>query len=116
MPRIGTLWPHATNVAPVFGAHVTRTVSMGSQLGNNPLAIVLDGGGREAAVLALTEEGARQLARDLVGVLGPEAPAAAIEAKPPESRPTAEKPAETPRPIAEKPAAEKPADRPGLRR
>ncbi len=99
MSRIGTLWPHAQKVSPVYGAKVTRSVAMGGQLGEHPLAIVFDGGGREVGVLALTEEAARQLAADLVAVLGPG----------PVSPGPAEKPNVSPGP-AEKPAEAKPAE------
>jgi hypothetical protein len=83
MPRIGTIWPHSVAVSALYGAKVSRGEAVGGQLGEHPIGIVLDAGGHEAAILAISEEAARQLVRDLVAVLGPEPGAApAKEVKP----------------------------------
>jgi hypothetical protein len=107
MPRIGTIWPHSVAVSALYSAKVSRGEAVGGQLGEHPIGIVLDAGGREAAILAISEEAARQLVRDLVAVLGPEPVSPGPGEKPTVSPGPGEKPAEV-KPARPEPGPERP--------
>lgn len=88
MPQIGTLWPQSQQTAAVYGIEVKRPDVLGGSLGAGAVSLTFDGGGRLVAVMALSEVGARQLVRDLVALLGPDAPPAA-DVKPADVKPVA---------------------------
>jgi hypothetical protein len=101
MPQIGTLWPHSPQQAAVYQIVASHQVVTAGPLGPGAISLLLDGGGRPAGVLALSEAGARQLVRDLVALLGSEPSTPPVEVKQavevkPEAKPEVKPPAKRP--------------------